>query len=159
MEKFTIALFGHRFISNIFDIENDITKIMTKIIQQKEYVEVLVGRNGEFDSIATARIHKLKKKNGFNNLDLILVLPYCTVEYLKNVESFEQYYDSIEVSYGASKAHPKVAIQVRNREMVDRADLIVCFLENKYGGTYKTIMYAKKQNKQIINLAVTGEKN
>ena len=37
--------------------------------------------------------------------------------------------------------------------MVDRADLIICYIENKNSDAYKTIQYAKKQNKNIINLA------
>ena len=37
--------------------------------------------------------------------------------------------------------------------MVDRADLIVCYIEHNEGGAYKTIKYASEQNKPIINLA------
>ena len=47
----------------------------------------------------------------------------------------------------------KAAMQIRNREMVDRADLVLCCIERKSGGAYQTVLYAKKQNKQIINLA------
>ena len=43
--------------------------------------------------------------------------------------------------------------QIRNREMVDRADLVICYIEHKEGGAYKTIKYASEQNKPIINLA------
>ena len=37
--------------------------------------------------------------------------------------------------------------------MVDRADLIVCYIERKNGGAYKTIQYAEKIGKPIINIA------
>lgn len=37
--------------------------------------------------------------------------------------------------------------------MVDRADLIICYVKENEGGAYSTIKYAKKQRKIIINLA------
>ena len=81
-----------------------------------------------------------------------MVLPYATAEYTNNQEYFEEYYDDIEVSYAASKAHPKAAIQIRNREMVERADLIVCFIERKSGGAYESVRYAETIEKTIINI-------
>lgn len=41
--------------------------------------------------------------------------------------------------------------------MVDRADLIVCYIEHNEGGAYQTVQYAKKQDKKIINLAELEE--
>ena len=37
--------------------------------------------------------------------------------------------------------------------MVDRADLVICYIEHNEGGAYKTVKYASEQNKPIINLA------
>ena len=37
--------------------------------------------------------------------------------------------------------------------MVDRADLVICYIENKEGGAWQTIKYAKEKEKNIINLA------
>lgn len=42
--------------------------------------------------------------------------------------------------------------------MVDRADLIICYVENKSGGAYKAMRYAEKQGKRIINLADNNER-
>ena len=72
---------------------------------------------------------------------------------MNNFEYFEEYYDEIEICQTSTKAHFKSAIQIRNREMVDRADLIVCFIDHQSGGAFHTIQYAQKQSKQIINLA------
>ncbi|MBO5507295.1 MAG: hypothetical protein J6A00_05970, partial [Bacteroides sp.] len=82
-----------------------------------------------------------------------LVLPYARAEYLNNEESYHDYYSDVEISYAASKAHPKAAIQIRNREMVDRADLILCCIEREKGGAWQTVQYAIKQEKTVINLA------
>ena len=42
--------------------------------------------------------------------------------------------------------------QIRNREMVDRADLVICYIEHKEGGAYKTAQYALMMGKTVINL-------
>lgn len=37
--------------------------------------------------------------------------------------------------------------------MIDRADLVICCIQHESGGAYKSIQYAKKLSKRIINLA------
>ena len=68
-------------------------------------------------------------------------------------KEYLDYYDEVEVCAGSSEAHPKSAIQVRNRSMIDRADLVECCIQHKSGGAYATIRYAEKQDKKIVNLA------
>ena len=58
---------------------------------------------------------------------LILILPYVTAEYEKNEEYFHQYYDDVEICYEASCSHYKAAITIRNKYMVDRSDLVICY--------------------------------
>ncbi len=74
-------------------------------------------------------------------------------EYHDNKEEYLDYYDEVEVFAESSEAHSKSAIQVRNRSMIDRSDLIVCCIQHKSGGAYATIRYAEKQGKKIVNLA------
>ena len=37
--------------------------------------------------------------------------------------------------------------------MMDRAELVICFVNHKSRGAYTTLQYAVKQGKTIINLA------
>ncbi len=76
-----------------------------------------------------------------------------TSDYLKNKENYENYYDEIEICEKSNMTHPKSAIQVRNKEMIGRSDLIICFVEYTNGGAFQSIKYAQKNNKKIINLA------
>ena len=78
----------------------------------------------------------------------------ATPKYTREDAAYHDYYSDVEISYTASKAHPKAAIQIRNREMVDRADLILCCIEREKGGAWQTVKYAMSQNKKIINLAM-----
>lgn len=128
-----------------------------KLINEKEYVDFIVGRNGEFDQCVSSAVLRVRKNYRDDNSSLVLMLPYPTAEYINNQNYFEDYYSDIEISYAASKAHPKSAIQIRNREMVDRADLIICYVEEKRGGAWQTIQYATTQEKIIINLAQNQE--
>lgn len=75
-------------------------------------------------------------------------------EYRDNVQSYLDYYDEVEVCAESSETHYKSAIQIRNRNMIDRSNLVVCCIQHKSGGAHKTIQYAMKQNKKIVNLAV-----
>ena len=153
MEIFTVAFFGHRYIDNPFRIEERVEEHIYRLLAEKEYVDFLVGRDGEFDQFASSAVLRVRKRYRDDNSSLILVLPYARAEYLNNEESYHNYYSEVEISYEASKAHPKAAIQIRNREMVDRADLILCCIERQQGGAWQTIQYAIKQGKTVINLA------
>ena len=134
LDIFTVAFFGHREIDNPFKIEERLEEEIYRLLGEKEYVDFLVGRDGEFDQFASSAVHRVRKQYREDNSSLILVLPYARAEYLNNEDSFHDYYSDVEISYAASKAHPKAAIQIRNREMVDRADLVLCAIERQSGG-------------------------
>lgn len=153
LDIYTVAFFGHRYIDNPFKVEERLEEQIHKLLAEHEYVDFLVGRNGDFDRYASSSVLRARKRYRDDNSSLVLVLPYAMAEYLNNEENFHDYYTDVEISYAASKAHPKSAIQIRNREMVDRADLILCYIEQKEGGAWKTVQYAMKQNKSVINLA------
>lgn len=153
LEIFTVAFFGHRYIDNPFKVEELLEEQIRRLIDEKEYVDFLVGRNGEFDQCVSSTVLRVRKNYRNDNSSLVLMLSYPTAEYINNQNYFEDYYSDIEISYAASKAHPKAAIQIRNREMVDRADLIICYIEHNEGGAYKTVKYALDRKKPVINLA------
>ena len=48
---------------------------------------------------------------------------------------------------------PRFCILRRNEWMVDEADLIIAYVMHPLGGAYKTLEYARKKKKKIINLA------
>lgn len=154
MEIFKVAFFGHREIENIRDVEKRLYKVISDLILEKEYVEFLVGRNGEFDTLVSSQIKFAKKNIRCDNNSLCLVLPYLYAEYKNNKQYFEKYYDEIIVSESASKAYYKNAITIRNREMVDKADMIICCVYKNFGGAFNVMKYAQKKNKLIINLGI-----
>ena len=153
LDIYTVTFFGHRYIDNPLKVEALLEEQIRKLINEKEYVDFLVGRNGEFDQCASSTVLRVRKNVRDDNSALVLMLPYPTAEYLNNEEYFHDYYTDVEISYEASKAHPKYAIQIRNREMVDRADIIICYIEENQGGAWQTINYAINKGKTVLNIA------
>lgn len=150
---YTVSFFRHRYIDNASEVNQRLDCLLHDLIVQKEYVEFLVGRDGDFDTIASAAIKRAVHNYGYGNTHFILVLPYMKAVYHDNEKEFLDYYDEVEVCAESSEAHPKSAIQVRNRCMVDRSDLVVCCIQHKSGGAYKTVQYAVKRGKQVRNLS------
>ena len=148
----TVTFFGHRNIIDSVNVEKQLEVLIRELIDKNEYVVFLIGRNGEFDQCVASAVIRVQKQYRDDNSSLDLVLPYPTAEYLNNQQYFEDYYDNIEISYEASKSHPKSAIWIRNREMIDRSDMVVCYVRQCRGGAYKARRYAIQHGKQIIDL-------
>lgn len=153
MDIYTVSFFGHREVERAVEIESKLDQLLHDLITQKQYFDFLVGRDGEFDLLAASSIRRAVKQYGCGNTSLILVLPYMKAEYRDNEQSYLSYYDEVEICAESSEAHYKSAIQVRNKCMVDRSDLVVCCIQHKSGGAYKAVQYAEKQGKQVRNLA------
>ncbi len=159
MDTYTVAFFGHRELSDALAVEVRLKPLLRDLICNKEYVEFLVGRDGEFDQLAASAVREVAEKYGYGNTSLVLMLPYERAEYRDNVESFLAYYDEVEICPESTNAHFKAAIGIRNRIMVDRADLIICDIERKRGGAWTAVNYAENQGKRIINLSVNCDEN
>ena len=153
MNIYTVSFFGHRSIECGAEIDNRLDKLLHDLITQREYIDFLIGRDGEFDLLASAAVKRAIHRYGYGNTHFTLVLPYMKAEYRDNEKEYLDYYDEVEICAESSTAHPKSAIQVRNRSIVDRSDLVICCIQHKSGGAYQTVRYAKKQGKNIINLA------
>lgn len=150
---YTVCFFGHRQVDNYFEAEEAVEKILGDITSRHEYVECLVGRDGDFDQIVASAVLRLKKAKDSGNISLTWVMPYLKSEYTKNQDNYDNYYDSVEVCEESASAHPKAAIQIRNKVMVDRSDYSVFYVKKKQGGAYQTMRYAANQGKEYINLA------
>ena len=153
LRLYTVSFFGHRIIEDFNRAEANVETLIRDLLLQKEYVEFLVGRGGDFDQIVSSAVKRLQRRIRADNSSLVCVLPYPTAELRNHEKSFRDYYDEIEICDAAQNSYPKRAYQIRNRQMVDRSDLVVFCVEHRSGGAYQTMRYAQKQGKQIINLA------
>ena len=138
MDIYTVSFFGHREIENSLEVEQKLEAILTELIKTKQYIEFLVGREGEFDILAASVVKRVKKQIDYGNCSLIWVLPYMKAEFRDNEKEYLDYYDDVEICDQSAKAHYKSAMQIRNRAMVNRSDLVICCIQRKSGGAYKT---------------------
>lgn len=148
IETFTVALFGHRHLEGSLVLYNKLKPIIKNLIKEKEYVEFLIGNNGDFDILAASCIKRAMKEYSYGNCALVLVL----ANKKKNIEDLQTYYDEIEICEDALNAHYKNSITVRNRAMINRADLVIVYQKGTCGGAFSAVNYAKTKNKEIINL-------
>lgn len=153
LEIYTVSFFGHRVVENYREVEQEVSRMVRSLIRDHEYVDFLIGRDGDFDQIVSSEVRRAKQDVFDANSSLILVLPYDRAEYKQNKASFDSYYDEVVICSESDGAYPKAAIQIRNRSMVDRSDLVVCYITKKTGGAYATWQYANNKGKAIINLA------
>lgn len=156
-EIFTVSFFGHRYIDNFRRTEERVERQVRQLIEEHEFVEFLVGRDGDFDQIVSSAVIRAKKNIRDDNRALIWALPYPSSELQNNNEEFHNYYDEIEICEEASKVHPKSSFQIRNRSMVDRSDLVFFCVEHGSGGAYQTLQYAIKCRKEYMNLAFENQ--
>lgn len=145
---YRVALFGHRIFDGHKVLDTRLFDILADLMKDKPFVEIYIGRNGEFDLYAASVVKRVQRSVSCDNNELICVLPYAS----KSIEYLDNYYDSIRV-YEMMDIHPKRAITERNRRMVEMCDLVICYVEKERGGAYQAMKYAQKLNKKTINLA------
>ena len=148
----TVSFFGHRKIENISETEEKLFSVVTDIIKNHDYVKFLVGREGEFDLLASSVISKATAGN--HNTYTVLVLPYMKAGYRDHKSNYLCCYNEIEICKESAMAYPKSAIQIRNKIMIDRSDIVVCCIQHKNGGAYRAVQYAENLNRHIINIGI-----
>lgn len=152
LNAYSVAFFGHRHIENVFEVTEKLQRVIRELMSENEYVEFLVGKNGEFDVLSASAVKQTKKEYRSDNSTLCLVLPYTTAEVRDNEKAFYNYFDEIEICKEAEEAYRKASITIRNRKMVERADCIICYIDHESGGAYSAVKYAKTLKKRVINL-------
>lgn len=152
MDIYRVSFFGHRVVEDALKIEKKLEMLICELLLQHNYVELLVGREGEFDQMVSSVIRRSKRKIRGDNSAHIWVMPYLSAEYQENEQAYQEYYDEIIVCESSAKAYFKRAYQIRNQEMVDRSDLVVFCVQQECGGAWKTMQYAKKMGVSFKNI-------
>ena len=144
MEFYTVCFFGHRYISDIRIIDKRLTPIIKELIRTKSYVSFNIGRMGDFDEYAASVIKSVQKLQGKENSELTLVLPYP----ITRIDDYKKYYDNIIIPENICNTHPKRAIELKNRWMIEQADLIIVYVKENKGGAYSAMKYAERKKRK-----------
>lgn len=123
--------------------------ILVAEIRKNPTCKFYLGGYGNFDGLCLKTLRALKKD--FPNIELMFITPYLNKNYSK-LEVAKEYYDGV-IFPPIESVPRKLAIVKRNEWMVDSADLIIGYVKYSWGGTARTLEFAKRRKKPFINLA------
>lgn len=137
------SFFGHR------DTPDSIRPILRgEIVRQFELYGVerfYVGNQGRFDAMVKSVLRELSEE--YPNLKYDVVLAY--LPHGKQMDSAE---DTVYPE-GLERVPRRYAIAARNKWMVERSDVVICYIDRTFGGAAQFAEMAEKKGKKIINLA------
>ena len=146
-----ITFCGHSNCLFNDDIKKQLKNILVGEIIKNPTCKFYLGGYGDFDSLCLQTLRELKKE--FQDIELIFITHYLDKSYSK-LEFAKYHYD--DVIFPPLESVPrKFAILKRNERMIEEADLVIAYVTYSWGGATKTLEYAKRKKKTIINLAST----
>ena len=149
MDIFKVGFIGHKEVENFFNVEQQqIHDNVIKLLDEKEFVEFYIGRNGEFDIMVASVIKGIQRDRGTYNNCLILVLPYDVAD----MDSYEEYYNEVMIPRELYKVHYKAAIEKRNEWIIDNTDLMIMHVIREEGNSAKCLKKAQGIGREIINI-------
>lgn len=120
----------------------------------KGYIRFYTGGAIGFDTIAALAVLKAKESNPA--ISLIVVRPCENQDRFWTPEQKRRYQDVLsraDDSVCLSPGYYTGCMQVRNRYMVEHADICIAFGGQKDGGTFHTIRCAQKKGVPVIQLS------
>ena len=134
-------------------VKEELKNILINETRKNPTCKFYLGGYGDFDGLCLRTLREIKKD--FPDLELIFITPYLDKSYSK-LELAKYYYDDV-IFPPIENTPRKFAISKRNEWMVDEADLVIAFVTYSWGGAAKTLEYAKRKKKTIINIASTKQ--
>ena len=145
-----ITFCGHSNCLFSDEEKEKLKQLLIKEIRKNPTCKFYLGGYGDFDSLCLRTLRELK--TDFPDIELLFITPYLDKNYNK-LELAKYYYDDI-IFPPIENIPRKFAILKRNEWMVDSADLVIAYVKYSWGGAAKTLEYANRKKKQIINLAI-----
>ena len=145
-----ITFCGHSNCLFSDEEKEKLKQLLIKKIRKNPTCKFYLGGYGDFDSLCLRTLRELK--TDFPDIELLFITPYLDKNYSK-LELAKYYYDDV-IFPPIENVPRKFAILKRNEWMVDSADLVIAYVKYSWGGAVKTVEYAKRKKKQIINLAI-----
>ena len=148
----TVTFIGHSDAILSDKIKKDIRAFLASIVISEESTEFLCGGMGNFDSFAASVCGELKTI--YNGISVAYVTPYITIDQQKKTDELLKSGVYDEAIYPPIEDTPlRFAISKRNEWMIENSDLVIAFVNRSYGGAYKSLGYAIRGGKKIINFA------
>lgn len=136
---------GHKEVPE--RVRDELYKTISSLVEEG-VLSFLVGNQGGFDNMVLSVLRNLKTI--YPEIDYQIVLAYMP----QNKDLSYSYY-SWETCYpeGLELVPPRFAISHRNRWMIQKSDIVICFVTHTWGGAAQFVELAYKKRKRVINLA------
>ena len=147
-----ITFVGHSTIYGELDLSVSIEKTILGNASSKDFISFYCGGYGDFDNLCAKTCCGLKNKS--LDCEVVFVTPYITEAQQEKIKQMleSKIYDT-SIYPPLENVPPKFAITRRNEWMIEQSDLVIAYVKHTHGGAYKTLEYARRKKKQIINLA------
>lgn len=152
MKTYSCCFTGHRIIPTV--VRPQLTEALRKtlrIFAEGGITEFICGGALGFDTMAAEEVLRLKAD--FPHIRLTLVLP-CRDQAARWTGTQKETYtailesaDKIECLF---ESYVRGCMHMRNRYMVDHADVCVAYYNGSPGGTAYTIRYAKEKGIRVL---------
>ena len=152
MHENVCSFFGHRTINETDELRKKLTKIIERLITDKNVDTFLFGSKSRFDSLCLELVTKLKEK--YPHVKRIYVraeFPYIDKGYLDYLlKTYDETYYP-EKLLGAGRA----AYVERNYEMIDKSHFCIVYYDEqnapttRKSGTKIALEYAVKNGREV----------
>ncbi len=145
---------GHRKIKSLSmeEIESRLDIIIEKLIKMGVHTFCSGGALG-FDQICAEIV--LKKKEIYNNIKLVFVLPCKNQDKLWSYEQKDFYKKLVSKADNViyvSENYTYECMKLRNKKLIEMADVCICALKTQRTGTAQTVRMAEEKRIKIINI-------
>lgn len=125
-------------------VRDELYKTISSLVEEG-VLSFLVGNQGGFDNMVLSVLRNLKTI--YPEIDYQIVLAYMP----QNKDASYPYY-SWETCYpeGLELVPPRFAISQRNRWMIQKSDIVICFVTHTWGGAAQFVDLAYKKRKRLI---------
>ena len=145
------SFFGHRFVLEKEEVKEQLKSLAQRLIKEEDVDIFYLGEQGDFEIIAAEVLNELKPTYPF--IQRIEVI--CFAEQLQRNGKIKS--DGFEYLDELDRCKRKARIIKRNQWVIDNSDILVFYVNTPYGGAYQSYCYAKKKNKDMINLTLLDE--
>lgn len=133
-------------------MEKKLKEEILKLFEEYDFISFYIGDQGAFDYLSRITVGKLKQKKKLP-CEIVYISPY-----LKMPERGLMKYFESTIYLPLETVPKKYAILRRNKWMIEQADILIAYVWDITGGTFKTLEYAEQRQRnhgkpRIINMA------
>ena len=151
---YRVSFFGQPEISDMACIEEKIKEHVRDMLTIFGHVRFLVCYGDEFGSLAAETVLKLREESEDINCIIYCVMPNITHCYDRDIQPYFNKFNNAIAYMEAIFNTPEESYRIANRCMVEDSDFVICYVDTgiRKGVAYRTMKYAEKLGKRVINI-------